>query len=179
MPEQQAYLLKCLDEDLANIVRLECTDATPIFGKINSCISMLEDKFEETYPLFVHRLQYFKFKQKSGQHFDDVYSALRMLDNEANILALTPDDIRVFRLMGAITDPFLKEKFLELQNPTVDDLVKEAARWEGVRRSMNLNKGGPVVNRQQQQQGKRGATTPTALQAPDVLTAPAVSTPKA
>ena len=50
---------------------------------------MLEDKFEKTYPLFVCRLQYFKYKQKSGQHFDDVYSALRMLENEANILALT------------------------------------------------------------------------------------------
>ena len=43
-----------------------------------------------------------------------------MLENEANILALTPDDICVFRLMGAVTDPFLKEKFLELQDPTVD-----------------------------------------------------------
>ena len=161
VPEQQAYLLKCLDEDLSNIVRLGCTDATPIFGKINSCISMLEDKFEETYPLFVRRLQYFKYKQRSGQHFDDVYSALRMLENEANILALTPDDIRVFRLMGVVTDPFLKEKFLELKDPTVDDLVKEAARWEGVRRSMSLNKGGAtaVVNRQQQ--SGKGASSPS------------------
>ena len=72
-----------------------------------------------------------------------------MLENEANILALTPDDIRVFRLMGAVTDPFLKEKFLELQDPTVDDLVKEAAQWEGVRRSMNLNKGTASVNKLQ------------------------------
>ena len=58
-----------------------------------------------------------------------MYSALHMLENEANILALTPDDIRVFPLMEAVTDPFLKEKFLELQDPTVDDLVKKAARW--------------------------------------------------
>ena len=160
VPEQQAYLLKCLDEDLANIVGLRSTDATPIFGKINSCISMLEDKFEETYPLFVRRLQYFKYKQRSGQHFDDVYSALRILENEANILALTPDDIRVFRLMGAVTDPFLKEKFLELKDPTVDVLVKEAARWEGVRCSMDINKGNTTsVNRMQQGKGGKGASS--------------------
>ena len=81
-----------------------------------------------------------------------------MLENEANILALTPDNIRVFRLMGAITDPFLKEKFLELQDPTVDDVVKEAAQWEGVRRSMDINKGTSAsVNKLQQ--GKKGTSS--------------------
>ena len=102
----------------------------------------------------MRRLRFFRFSQKQGQHFDDFWSQLRLLANEASLDTLTTEDLLVFRIIGGCTDDLLKEKFLRLSAPSLSDITKEAAKWEGVRRSMatyNVSPQ-PALSQQQQQQ---------------------------
>ena len=50
VPEQHAYLYKCLDLELASLVRLAANSSTPMFGAIGSCFAVLQKKFDKTYP---------------------------------------------------------------------------------------------------------------------------------
>ena len=160
IPEQQWYLYKCLDVELADLVRLDVSETTQIFGAVNSCFVVLEQKFEEEFPLFVRRLQYFQAMQKQGQPFSEFVTELKKLANEASVSTITPQEIVGFRLLSAVTDAFLKEKFLELENPTFDDILKEAAKWSGVRKGMETLKagsapGGVVAAQQQKNKPQR------------------------
>ena len=103
-------------------------------------MSLLVTKWEETFPVFVRRRQFFELDQKSGQSWVDFATSLDMLGGEANLSGLKTEDIIVFRLIGGCKDSFLKEKFLKLKNPTLAELKKEATEWEGVRRSMGTTK---------------------------------------
>ena len=133
---QQAYLLKCLDMELSNLIRLGASDKTPFFGQTDSCFAILVTKFEETYPVFVRRRQFFDYRQESKQLWEDFATQVDLLSGEACLSSLKTEDIIVFKLIGGCTDSFLREKFLKMKNPTLADLKKEATEWEGVRRSM-------------------------------------------
>jgi len=150
IPEQHAYLYKCLELELASTVRLAANSTTPIFGAIGSCFAVLQKKFEETYPLYVRRLRFFRYSQKPGQRFDDFWTQLQQLANEADLNSLSTEDLLVFRIVGGCSDDLLREKFLRLSNPSLSDITTEAATWEGVRRSLATYDQTPTVNRQAQ-----------------------------
>ena len=137
---QQAYLLKCLDMELSNMIRLSANDKMVIFGQTDSCMALLVNKFAETYPVFLRRRQFFDYSQKSGQSWDDFATGLDLLGGEADLSGLKTEDILIFRLIGGCTDTFLREKFLKMKSPTLAELKKEATEWEGVRRSMGASK---------------------------------------
>ena len=71
VPEQHASLYKCLDLELASLVRLAANSSTPMLGAIDSCFAVLQKKFDKTYPLYVRRLRFFRYAQNQGQRFDD------------------------------------------------------------------------------------------------------------
>jgi hypothetical protein len=139
--DQQNCLFQCLDMDLEVGLRQEINENTAIFDD-DGCIEKLEEKFKVTYPLFTRRLDFFRHQQAKGQTFADFYARLRQKGDEAELADLTVDHTYVFRIICACSDQKLKEKFLKLESPTLEDLVKEAELYEVARRSMReFNKG--------------------------------------
>ena len=158
VPEQHAFLLKCLDLELASMVRLATNSTTPIFGAIGSCFAVLQKKFDETYPLYVRRLRFFRYAQTPGQRFDDFWTQLQLLANEADLNSLSTEDLLVFRIVGGCSDELLREKFLRLRSPSLTDITSEAAAWEGVRRSLATYETAaptPSINKQSQDAVKK------------------------
>ena len=151
-PEQHAYLYKCLDIELASLVRLAVNSSTPMFGAIGSCFAILQKKFDETYPLYVRRLRFFQHSQTQGQRFDDFWTKLQQLANEADLNSLSTEDLLVFRIVGGCSDTLLREKFLQLSNPSLSDITTEAATWEGVRRSLATYDATPTSSVHKQSQ---------------------------
>jgi hypothetical protein len=141
LEDQQAFFLSYLDAELDTTIREEINDATPVYGDVDSCMAVLEDRFAVTYPVFTRRLDYFRYVQASGQSFSDYVAKLRQKGNEADLASLTLDEIYIFRIMSGLVDAKLKEKLLELKSPTLAALITEAADYEVARRNLKASTG--------------------------------------
>jgi hypothetical protein len=147
IPDQQAFLFQCIDIDLETTLRQNINENTEIFGD-DSCIEKIEDKFKLTYPLFTRRLDYFRYEQSKGQSFSDFYAHLRQLGDEAELPGLNVDDMYVFRMICGCSDQRLKEKFLKLESPTLEDLHKESELYEMAKRALKAFDKGSSLNGQ-------------------------------
>ena len=136
VPEQQAYFIRVLDSHLAEHVRSKKNENTPIYEdpgdtSIVSCIKIIQDFFLLKYPLTLRRFEFFSYKQEPGKSFLDFKVALEAKANEADLHKLTPEDMKVFRLIAGTTNTKLQNKFLTMKDePTLDLLEKIAHAQE-------------------------------------------------
>ena len=133
--EQQAFFLSCLDHIVATEIRLRIGGTTPVLGDDNTCMSTISAYYEEIYPLFVRRLQFFRLKQKKGQDFAEFFASLRSHGDEANLGGITVDDIMVFRVLAAVTDDKLRDELLKRREPTLQQVLQDATAFEMAQRS--------------------------------------------
>ena len=144
--EQQAYLFVCLDHQLASRVRDEIQADTPVLGTGESCLSVIEREFKLRYPLFIRRLKFFLFMQKRGQLFSDFATKLKKIGDEAELGGIGIDELYVFKYIGATIDENLREKFLEAENPTWEDLKKVYRAYEQAHGAMKQLKQAAGIN---------------------------------
>ncbi len=127
--EQQAYFFLCLGSTLETRMRLKVEPTTPIFeipGDDTSVVSLLEEDFLQRYPIFMRRLEYFRFDQAANQDAVDWIAKLEQKGNEADLHRLSVDQIHVFRVICGCTDKRLREKFLKIKEPTLEKIKEEA-----------------------------------------------------
>jgi len=97
--EQQAHFKACLDAYLNSRLHQHIKPNTPILpdptSLDRSCIELLQDEFLVQHPLFSRRLDFFNFKQSSGQAFTDWYQKLRKKDSAT--LTETADNYEMAR----------------------------------------------------------------------------------
>ena len=133
VPDQQAFLLSCLDKELKVFMRGEMNDATPIWGNTNSCSSLLRGKFDSFYPKFTRRLNFFGYAQSKGQTFDNFMAVLKQKGEQAALSELKTEELYVFRLLTGCTDIKLREKLLDLKDPSLKDIIEEADKYENAK----------------------------------------------
>jgi transposase InsO family protein len=166
LADQRAFLLNCLDSDLALRITSKIKDDTVIFrpaaqpGHNNSCEILLRKDFEQRFPLFIRRWKWFQLTQKPGQNFTEFTNQLTRMGAEAALDRLTDDELFVFRLLTGISDDKLLEHLLKLDKPTLETLLKEADIYISMRKNTKLLAEGkrPTANslsHQQQQQKKQ------------------------
>ena len=116
--EKHAYLKICLDSQLEQRVSDRIQADTPLFGE-DSCMSILQEDFCLRYLLFNRRLDFFKCQQGPSQKFSDFAAKLRAKGDEADLPALTVDEMYIFRYICSCTNTKLREKFPHIENPTL------------------------------------------------------------
>ena len=121
--DQQAFVLQNVDLELETFLRQNITDTTPIFGD-GGCMELLEERFKRTYPVFTRRLEWFKYMQQPGQSCTDYYTQLRQRGDVAEMAELDLDGQYVFKIICGVHDDKLREKFLKLHEPTLEDIVR-------------------------------------------------------
>ena len=141
LKNQHAFLLSCLDKELKVFLRGELNDSTPVWGATNSCASLLLGKFESFYPKFTRRLHFFGYTQAKGQTFDNFYSVLKQKGAEAALSELKTEELYTFRLLTGCTDVKLREKLMDLKDPTLKDIIAEADRFENAKSNMKTLAG--------------------------------------
>ena len=68
LPDQQAYLIACIDDEVANQIHRLVTETTPLFpnqAQIPCCYDVIDSLFEEKIPLLLRRVQFIANKQDS------------------------------------------------------------------------------------------------------------------
>ena len=137
--EQQAFFLAALDSIVATEIRQRIGADTPIFSAEDddddSCMSMLQTFFNEIYPLFTRRLMYFRLRQEKNQPFSEFYANLRQHGDEANLEAITVDEIYTFRILSAVADADLREELMKRREPTLQQILQDATSYTMMTRS--------------------------------------------
>ncbi len=145
--EQQAFWYRCLDLSLETTLRQRILPQSKIFGRVNSCMSNLQDLFYELYPIFTRRRAYFEYTQARGQHINAFYAKLLALAEEADLDTLTKDEIHMYRVISGISDDKLRKQLLKLENPTKKLMEQEIAAYLRVNRSQAAARGDVKVHK--------------------------------
>ena len=64
-------------------------------------MGLLVEDFQERWPLFTRRMAFFASEQAPGQEMSVWVSELESLAEQAEIEAITMEDILIFRILGA------------------------------------------------------------------------------
>jgi len=131
---QQQYLKACLNTNLKLRLSEKCNKDTPIFGADDSCMAYLQQEFDAQYPLQNRRLEFFHYKQQSGQLMSDFALKLKRLWEQADIHKIDPEELLVYRYMTGCTDQKLRNELLKIEDPTVILLNDRIMQWERERK---------------------------------------------
>eukprot|EP00095_Tigriopus_kingsejongensis_P001396 maker-scaffold205_size259573-snap-gene-1.45 protein:Tk01396 transcript:maker-scaffold205_size259573-snap-gene-1.45-mRNA-1 annotation:"hypothetical protein DAPPUDRAFT_304267" len=118
IPEQHAYFTICIDDYLVTRLRDQMLPSTTIYGD-DGCISLLEEEFLQSYPMFARRLDFFRYSQASGQLFTDWSAELRSKGDEADLSGLRVEDLYMMRDLPLVSGRRMGTK-MQLQNATLE-----------------------------------------------------------
>ena len=147
--DQQALWRVCIDPNLEIKMAPFIAPDTPIFGN-GGCMDMLTQEFEENYPLDTRRSDYFTKRQKEGQKFSVHAAEIMKLAAEADLAALTVDELHCFRYISSCTDKKLRDKLLKVEKPTLNELNRVVKTYERVNATCSALDGGRQTYNQAQ-----------------------------
>ena len=140
--DQQAYLKICVDLNLYLRLSDKVSPTTEIFGE-GGCIDLIKEEFLNKYPLFSRRLDFFRLKKKKEESQMDYIARLKILGEEADLDDLSVDDLYVFRIICECSDSYLRDKYLKIEDPSLDDLMRITRAHEVARaaqKALDTNK---------------------------------------
>ena len=117
LPDQQAFLIACIDDEVANRINRLVTETTPMFPNnagIPCCFDIIDSLYREKIPLLLRRVQFISNKQQEGQDGISWREELRNLANDASIKDMTTPDLLCVIYVTGIINNELREKLLEI-----------------------------------------------------------------
>ena len=119
--EQQFYLKNCLDVYLASKLDGKIREEiTPIFPDDDngekSCMEILHEEFTFLHPIPQRRYDFFKEMPKEREDFLGFMERLQKMGDEADLTALTTEDIYVFRFITTCPYNELRRDFIKEQD---------------------------------------------------------------
>eukprot|EP00094_Tigriopus_californicus_P013381 TCALIF_12942-PA protein Name:"Protein of unknown function" AED:0.41 eAED:0.41 QI:4/0.5/0.33/0.66/0/0.33/3/37/533 len=129
--DQQAYFLASLEPSLAIILRDSIEDATPVLSD-GGCVELLEQRFREAHPVFARRCALFSFRKIKSTRFADAYHQLRKQSDECELSSfnIQRNLLAFIMIRSCDDDPGLYTRLLELDNPDMTELMKQAKLYE-------------------------------------------------
>ena len=85
-------------------------------------------------PLIKRQLEYFKLAQRPGESFTSFMHRLEEAGANAEIENMTTERLKVVVAMAGTRDKELLDRFLELDDPTCEDLYNTACKYEAWQR---------------------------------------------
>ena len=111
--DQREYFNECLDASLAGIMEVKAPDALRVLSEDpteRTCLSLLDQIWQDRYPLNVRRHAYFGLRFSGGmQDVQAFVSQLEELASVADIRTMTESNINAYRALSAIQDTELRK----------------------------------------------------------------------
>ena len=144
--EQKAHFRACLESKLEAKLTLKIDNALEVLQEVDtSCLNVLRKEFKLKYPLFSRRMDYFYTKKKPGETPTEWSARLRAMADEADVEHLTVDQIHLFRLVAGVDDARLREKLMDLADPTEQQVEQLIASFEANQHASNSLTGGAAA----------------------------------
>ena len=138
---QHAFVYALLDGYLTQILETKVTARTPVFGDAHSMMSFLREEFDQLFPTFIRRLDFFRYNHAGKQKFSEFLVKLTSLSQMASLQNLDPDQILVFKALSSCNNKDLAEKLLKLEEPNLLDIHKEVRLYEQVQHGLSSMNG--------------------------------------
>ena len=104
--DQREYLNECLDASLAGIMEVKAPDTLLVLSNDpaeRTCLSILDQIWQDRYPLNVRRHEYFGLKFMGGlQDVQAFVSQLEELASVADIRTMTESNINAYRALSVV-----------------------------------------------------------------------------
>ena len=123
LTDQQAFLIACIDDEVANRINGMVSETTPMFpnaGGIPCCFDIINGPYKEKIPIPLRRVQFMCHKHQGGQDGIAWREELRNLSDNANIDRMSTTDLLSAIYVTGICSNDLCEKLLEMNNPTIE-----------------------------------------------------------
>ena len=91
---------------------------------------MIKEEFLKQYPLYTRRLDFFRAQHERGASFVDFAQKLQRMADEADLPALSVDQMMVFRYLTAVQNTELRKEFLKEKDLTKQKLLDIARQFE-------------------------------------------------
>ena len=119
--QQRAYLLQCVDEELADALNTALGKNAALYGE-DSYLEFIRQEKLRTFPMFSRRQAFFAMTHKRGQPFSQFVKEMKAQGLRADVKNMTVDEMYVCKVICACTDDVLKQQLIAVQNPTLPQL---------------------------------------------------------
>ena len=157
LPDQQAYLIACIDDEIANRIHRLVTETTPLFpnpGNIPCCYDVIDNLFEEKIPLLLRRVQFIAAKQQDGQDGISWREELRNMADDAAIEDMETADLLCVIYVTGIKNDELREKLLEVNDPNIAKFDRVIDSFDQAKKQLGELKN-PAAMATQQNRGRQ------------------------
>ena len=126
IPQQQAYLMAVLGDNLAVRVNLADTDG------LEACLVKLNAIFDQRYPWIRKLMDCMKYKQGKAQSASDFITNKARLQRESGMMDMSVERLAMADILASIEDPELIDEILklDLREATVDTIWQAGVKYD-------------------------------------------------
>ena len=126
---QNIQLGRCISAEVASLIEGEQEDQAPIFDDHVGAMLLIEKYYSMKHTDTAKKLELFTCKPKPGEGPAEFAARQSALYHEADLKNMTADQIRGFFLIANISNSSLRNKLLEMKDPSYDDLIAKINAW--------------------------------------------------
>ena len=165
--EQNQYVIQCISPELHATLEPDSTEDAYAPGV--GIIDIISKIFDGKYSGFSRRLEMMTAKMKPGEQPMAFVGRMNRLYQEADLANMTIDKYRVFFLVAGLNHKVLRNKILDMNEPSYDDVVAKISAWtvtNNTSRTIEENMGGEVkvkAVKQQRRSENKGPPPPSSI----------------
>ena len=139
LTDQQAFLIACIDDEVANGINRLVSETMPISPKaanIPCCYDIIDSLYREKIPILLRRVQFMRNKQQEGQDGISWRKELSNLPDDASIDEMSTRDLLFVMYVTGIRSNDLREKLLEVTNPTIEKVDRVVDSFDQAKKQL-------------------------------------------
>ena len=126
---QNIQLGRCISAEVANLIEGEQEDQAPIFDDHVGAMVLIDKYYSMKHTDTSKKLEMFTCKPKPGEAPAEFAARQAALYVEADLQSMSADQIRSFFLIANISNSNLRNKLLEMKDPTYEALITKINTW--------------------------------------------------
>ena len=125
---QNAHVKACVSAEISELISVDVLDV-PALDEEHGILSLIETVYNRKHTDTSKKLSLFMCKSKQGEKPISFVARLNELFQEADVATMSPDEIKSFFLIAGLNNTSLRNKLLDITEPTFNKLVEKVSAW--------------------------------------------------